>query len=257
VKPPIEPDEIIDIPGTADAAPVVLLPGMIAGKWMWGATPDLLSQAGYRVVVFCDPIGFVAGTISAMTDNLAAHLDRMSIGKATLLGASLGSAVALTYAARNPERVESMMLSGAPTMTGNQQLGIASFGKLTKGIAFSAADRLLYDRSCIDDGVIEQTFLQFLDKRRFINVVRLMRESSEFDTIGALEQIDVDTLMIWGEDDKISKCEDWQRILPYVKRGTFVKIARCGHSPMVEQPAEFNRILMEFLARQLTRRTAR
>jgi len=221
---------------------------MIAGAWMWGRTPALLSEQGYRTVVFRDAIGLVANTVDKMTDFVAGHLDRLSIERATLLGASLGSAVAMTYAARYPDRVASLMLSGAPTMTGSAQLGSTSVGKLTRGVADAAADRLFFDRSLLDDSVVEQTFKTFLDKRLFINVVRLMRESSTFDTLTPLDAIDVDTLMIWGEEDRISRCEDWERLLTHVKRGTFVKIPRCGHSPMLEQPDEFNRALLDFLS---------
>jgi 2-hydroxy-6-oxonona-2,4-dienedioate hydrolase len=247
VKPAISADDVSDSPGTADAAPVVLLPGMIAGDWMWGATPDVLSHAGYRVVTFRDAIGLVTNSIDTMTDFLEAHLERLSIERLTLVGASLGSAVALTYAARHPDRVMSLVLSGAPTMVGNAQLGISSFGKLTRGIADAAADRLFYDRSRLEEGIVERTYRTFLDKRLFVNVVRLMRASETFDSMTPLRAIDIDTLMVWGEEDRISRCDDWRRILPHVKRGTFVTIPLCGHSPMLERPEEFNRALTEFL----------
>ena len=245
--PRFESGEVVDVPGTLHTAPIVLLPGMIAGAWMWGETPDVLMRAGYRLIVFRDAIGLVTNTVDAMADFVARRLDALAVERATLLGASLGSAVALTYAARHPDRVDAMILSGAPTMVGNAQLGINSFGKLTRGVADAAADRLFFDRSRLPDDVVEQTFRTFLDKRRFVNVVRLMRESGEYDTLAALRAIDVDTLMIWGEDDRISKCADWERILPHVRRGKYVKIPRCGHSPMLEQPARFNCALMDFL----------
>jgi len=220
---------------------------MIAGDWMWGETPRVLTQAGYRVVIFRDAIGLVTNSVDTMTDFVGAHLERLAIDRFTLVGASLGSAVALTYAARHPDRVTSLVLSGAPTMVGNAQLGISSFGKLTRGIADAAADRLFFDRSRLADGIVEQTYRTFLDKRLFVNVVRLMRASENFDTLTPLRAIDVDTLMIWGEEDRISRCDDWRRMLPHVKRGTFVTIPRCGHSPMLERPDEFNRALLEFL----------
>jgi len=221
---------------------------MIAGDWMWGATPKTLSDAGYRVLTFRDAIGLITNSIEGMTDFVDAQLARLSIDRMTLAGASLGSAVALTYAARHPDRVSALVLSGAPTMVGNANLGISSFGKLTRGVADAAADRLFFDRSRLPDEIVERTFRTFLDKRLFINVVRLMRASETFDTLAPLAAIDVDTLMIWGEEDRISRCEDWRRILAHVKRGTFVTIPRCGHSPMLERADEFNRALTAFLA---------
>jgi pimeloyl-ACP methyl ester carboxylesterase len=182
-----------------------------------------------------------------MTDIAARAIDDLSIDRMTLVGASLGSAVALTYAVRHPGRVSTLVLSGAPTMAGNAELGIASFGKLTRTVAEASADRLFHDRRRLPDGLLERAYRTFIQKRAFVNMIRLMRASETFDSATPLGLVDVDTLMIWGEQDRISRVSDWRRLLPRARRGTFVTIAECGHSPMLERPAEFNAILLEHL----------
>ena len=96
--------------------------------------------------------------------------------------------------------------------------------------------------------MVEHTFRTVLEKRRFLNIARLMRESETFDSATPLAQVNVETLMIWGEQDRVSKCDDWKRIAPLAKHGTLVVIPDCGHSPMLEQPDAFNRALLSFLA---------
>ena len=227
--------------------PIVLLPGMIAGETMWGVTPGVLEAAGHDVILFPEPIGVVTSSVSGMTDLVEARLDREGTGAFVMVGASLGAAVALEYITRHPDRVSALVLSGAPTGVGNAQLGISSFGKLTRGVADAAADRLFHDRSRLPDSMVEQTFRTFLEKRRFLNIARLMRASETFDSATPLARVHVETLMIWGEQDRVSKCEDWKRIAPLAKHGTLVVIPDCGHSPMLEQPDAFNRALLAFL----------
>jgi pimeloyl-ACP methyl ester carboxylesterase len=220
---------------------------MIAGDWMWGETPAVLREAGHDTIVFRDAIGVVTASISEMADIVEANLQRLALGRVHLVGASLGAAVALTCAARHPGRLASLVLSGAPTMVGNAQLGIASFGKLTRGIADAAAARLFHDRGRLSDDLVDQTYRTFLDKRRFLNVVRLMRASESFDSATPLGGVEVHTLMIWGAQDRVSRCDDWRRLLPAARHGTFVEIPDCGHSPMLEKPEAFNRALLKFL----------
>ena len=228
--------------------PVVLLPGMVAGAWMWGDTPRRLAACGYDVFVFSEAIGVLTHSIDAMTDIVELELDRLGIRRMTVAGASLGSAVALRFAVRHPNRISALVLSGAPAMT--DQIFINSCGKLTRGVAELAVDRLFHDRSSLSDELLDRAFRTFRDRRMLLNLVHLMRASKTFDSATPLEAIDVETLMIWGEHDRVSRVEDWQAILPRARRGTFVTIPQCGHVPMLERPAEFNHSLMSFLQAQ-------
>ena len=53
--------------------------------------------------------------------------------------------------------------------------------------------------------------------------------------------------MVWGEHDRIAPVEDWEQNLHLIARASLRKLARCGHSPMIEKPAEFNAILTKFM----------
>jgi len=233
---------------SAAGPPVVLLPGMVAGAWMWGDTPQRLAACGYDAIVFSEAIGVLTHCIDDMTDIVELELDRLGISRMTIAGASLGSAVALRYAVRHPTRIAALVLSGAPAMT--DQIFIESYGKLTRGVAELAVGRLFHDRSSLSEELLDRTFETFRDRRMLLNLVRLMRASKAFDSATPLEAVDARTLMIWGEHDHVSRVEDWRTILPRARRGTFVTIPQCGHVPMLERPAEFNHSLVSFLQAQ-------
>lgn len=229
-------------PGRMARTPIIMLSGLVAGDWIWIEVRDALIAAGYPCVTMRDPIAVTHSSIAAAAVELGEMLDQFSIERATILGASLGSAVALLYTVNNAHRVETLVLSGAPAM-GGRTLGIASFGKLTRSIAFDVARGLFHDRSRIADERIEHAFRLFLDRRHLANMIRLLREAQSLDVAVMLRKLEVSTLLVWGDDDKVSDCTDWACLSEHVKDATFVRVTKCGHLPMVEQPARFTSAL--------------
>jgi 2-hydroxy-6-oxonona-2,4-dienedioate hydrolase len=248
-------DAFMYYPGRLVQAPIVMLSGLVAGDWIWTDVRDALVAAGYPCLTMRDPIAMTHSSIDAAAFELGEALDQFAIQRATILGASLGSAVALAYAVDNAHRVDRLVLSGAPAM-GGRNLGIASFGKLTRTIAFDVARGLFHDRSRIADEQIEHAFRLFLDRRHLANMIRLLREAQSLDVKIMLRKLEVSTLFVWGDDDNVSDCDDWARLSSYVKDATFVRVASCGHLPMVEQPERFTSALLHHMGRRARSVTA-
>lgn len=225
-----------------------MVSGLVAGDWIWAGVRESLVRAGYPCLTMRDPLAVRYDSIAAATASLGRALDRFAIDRASIFGASLGSAVALSYAADNPARVQSLVISGAPAM-GGRGLGIACFGKLTRSIAFGVAGSLFHDRSRIEDARVEQTFKLFLERRHLANMIKLLREARSLDAAAMLKRLAVSTLLVWGDDDKVSDCADWTRLSSLVSDATFVPIARCGHLPMIERPEQFMTALFTHLGR--------
>jgi pimeloyl-ACP methyl ester carboxylesterase len=62
-----------------------------------------------------------------------------------------------------------------------------------------------------------------------------------------LNEIKQPTLLVWGNNDTITPpfvAREFQRLIP---NSELYFIDKCGHAPMMEQPAEFNVILDKFL----------
>jgi pimeloyl-ACP methyl ester carboxylesterase len=226
---------------------VVLLSTLIAGAWVWDRIVPILRYEGYGCLVISDPYAGEHNSIEQLVAQLARLMDEHGIGGAALVGASLGSLVAMDFALAQPKRVTSITISGASTRE-RPELGIVNTGKVTLPNAVHIAHKLVRDFSCLGDGVVERTFAYFRTPSRLTNLIRLLRESSAYDSAARLAKLTCDVLMIWGEDDEISRCKDWERIAPRARRGSFVRIPRCGHSPMVEKPDEFGAALLTHLA---------
>jgi pimeloyl-ACP methyl ester carboxylesterase len=95
--------------------PVVLLHEAVTDSRMWDDQLGLLSAR--HLVVRYDMRGYgrspLPGGPYSHVDDLRALFDAIEIGRATLVGASLGGRVALEFALTDPERVRALLLAPA------------------------------------------------------------------------------------------------------------------------------------------------
>jgi pimeloyl-ACP methyl ester carboxylesterase len=109
------------------------------------------------------------------------------------------------------------------------------------------ADQLFYDRSLVSEEMIERSYALARDRRCATNMLRYILAVRKYDVRLCLTKIQCDVLMVWGEHDRIAPVEDWEQNLHLMARTSLHKLARCGHSPMIEKAAEFNAILTKFM----------
>ncbi len=239
---------------------VLLLPGLFAGAWIWEHTRRCLSSRGYRVLMVADPFALLdlgITPISTVRSYLNKYFDELKISKAILCGNSFGALVALDFAVHFPHRVDALVISGAPGFPGEARLDVTTTRTITLEYAHAVADYLFYDRSCLTNDVIETTYALLSNRTALINIARALKTARDYDVGGLLTHIDCPVSMIWGANDRVTPVSEWEHAIWLVKHGTLRKVAQCGHCPMVEQPHEFNTVLLEFLSRLVEDRMAR
>jgi pimeloyl-ACP methyl ester carboxylesterase len=64
---------------------------------------------------------------------------------------------------------------------------------------------------------------------------------------GRLRHIKTPTLIVWGQQDKLIPVRHGRRAAQLIPDARLVVFDPCGHLPMLEYPAEFNRAVLEFL----------
>ena len=105
-----------DVDGPPDGPPIVFVHGTRLSRAVWRSQMDDLRDS-YRVVAFDLPgHGALAAkpfTIAAAADELARTIEMVGGGHAVVVGLSLGGYVAMDLAARRPELVRGLVLSGA------------------------------------------------------------------------------------------------------------------------------------------------
>lgn len=245
---PLRAPTVEYVKGRREASPVVLIPGLFAGGWIWKPTRDSLVADGFSVATLSEPLAALdtpTASIDALRSVLTGVLDHYEIHRAVLCGNSLGALVALDAAYHHPNRVAAVVISGCP---GLENGALRSTGTLCRPDPTEIAEKMFFDRSVIPEELIEQSLAAVSDRHRQMNIIRYLIAIRQYDIKRCLSGVLCDLLMIWGENDMIAPVEAWEHHLHLIARGSLHKVPRCGHSPMIEKPDDFNSILSRFLA---------
>jgi pimeloyl-ACP methyl ester carboxylesterase len=214
-----------------------------------------------RRVVLWDQRGFGRSTArggpntpARATADLAALLDRLGIARADLVGQSMGGWAVLGLALSQPARVRSLVLADTPGGIDTPELR-ASWISLAKGGGFAtnelgrhpAVARDFFDRHP-ERAVLYQQLGGFGEPSLADVLPSLVATKHD---AAALAKLACPVLLIVGEADTLfppAVIHTSAKQLPSACRARVTTIPRAGHSPYFEEPAEWNRVVSEFLA---------
>lgn len=230
-------------------SPIVFLSGLFAGDWIWEATLSQLQEKDASFIVLQEPLASIGSTVEALREYLKAILDELNIYRCTLVGNSYGGLLALDMAARFPERIKSIVVSGSPGLGSTTSVNGGTMGVRTfsRELAMEIAKQLFYDQSQITEEMLNRTLVTFSNSTIILNTLRLLKAERKYDTRTILSLIECETLLLWGEKDAVTPLAEWERSQSLLKKGSLKVIAACGHAAMIEKPAQFHSILWEFL----------
>lgn len=204
-----------------------------------------------------------AGTYSEASAqaDLLAVLDSLGLDRALLVGVSMGAACCLKAAMANPERVAAMVLASigsgsdqAPQAQAAQiealaaQFDESTLTELLQAQAARPNRRTLAANEPRSWQLFQREFLR-LDPRGVANTLRGVQQRRA--PLYALEQplrsLQVPVLVVLGSEDEPCRkpCEFLARTAPAARLEV---LAGSGHTPNLEQPDAFARLLADFFA---------
>lgn len=243
---------------TAGRGPaVVLLHGGLNDSRLWDAQMGPLSKR-FRVVRY-DLRGFGRSNAERVefwpTEDLRALLDFLKIGRATLVGLSLGGIVAADFALEHPERVEGLVLVGSGLRGGR-----------FKPDEKASAARLVGEREGAEryfEAFLQSDLLAGLRTRpKAREAMRRMMvenykanaymsagfsQSPEPPTARRLGQIKARALVVVGALDGRALLDIADTLAAEIPGARKLIIPGASHHPPVETPRELNRALLDFL----------
>ena len=246
-----------------DGAPVVLIPGFAAGRWIWFKQTAELAR-NFRVIIF-DPRGVSASdkpegpqTITLLADDVAHLLETIGIESAHIVGASFGGFVAQEFALKFSAMTRKLVLCctsfGGPNHVVPAPETLQALAS-TKGLNSEErmrANLLLaftpeYVRTQVDE-VNRIVHLRATNEVPEHIYLSQLQAAMSFNTESRLAEIKSPTLVLSGDADVIVPVQNSRNLAGKIP-GAQLKIIEGGsHTFFIEQAHEFNRVVAEFLA---------
>ena len=248
---------VLDL-GAGEATPVVLVHGFGADLNGWMFTQPALAEA--RRAVALDLPGHGGSTKlldkAADAEGFAADLDRalgaLGIERAHLVGHSMGGAIAMVFAQRQPDRVASLTLI-APAGLGPEINSdfIGGFVRAQRRREMQEALSLLvHDPALVSRAMVEDV----LRYKRLDGVQAALEAIAEewfpkgVQRVGlaaTLEGLKMPVQLIWGRDDHIIPVAHAEAL---AGRLPVHILDQAGHLPHMEKAGEVNRLITRFIA---------
>lgn len=264
------PGQIVEVNGTRlycemagddDAPAVVFIHGFSLDTRMWDEQVAALAER-YRVVRY-DLRGFGrsaipgAGVHYQHHADLEALLDRFDIGQAVIVGLSLGGAVALDFVLQHPERVRALVLA-ASVLPGYPTPDLAELSRVVwrAGKGGGAAEaKALWVECPLFETINEQPSVRARFREMVADYSGWGWTDSDPGTwaepncAARLEEISVPALIVIGERDIAGMRGNADELARRIPSAELTVLPGVGHLPNMEDPATFNRVVLDFFAR--------
>ena len=248
---------------------IILIHGYTASLYVWKTVAPVFADAGFHVIA-PDLLGFGYSekpswfdyAIDSQARIVARFMDRLGIGRATVVGSSYGGAVAATLALDYPERVEKLALVDTvcnDNLKNHPVLKLASIRGLGEALAPFLVDSRAYQRHRMR-GTLARANHELITTDRIDSILRPLRAADAHHSLLAtsrawsaarIEQdahlINQPTLIIWGEDDKVIPVSDGHKLHDSILHSRLVVFKDCGHVPPEEKSELFAELVTEFV----------
>ncbi|HJQ82586.1 MAG TPA: alpha/beta fold hydrolase [Candidatus Binatia bacterium] len=244
-----------------DGPALVLVHGLSATLANWEYTMPAFADR-WRVIALDLPghgrsakpdapytIDFYAGVVRSFGRELG-------VREAVVVGNSLGGQIAVELAVTYPVWTRALAVVapaggfGMPVQAVGWAVGAAARPGLLRFALPWALERCVYDPStaaCEERRRILAERIAHDDWPGFARAVARSLRGSIAASRQPLERVTQPALVVWGREDRLVALSGSRRFVRAVPHARLAVLERCGHLPMVEQVAQFNRVLADFL----------
>jgi len=243
--------------GPADSPTLVLVHGAGGTRLHWPAelrrlpgatvyTIDLPGHGSSEVPPFILPNGGERGgdTIEGCAEAVAAFLDAAGIGRAVVVGHSMGGAIGLTLALNFADRVGGLVLVAtgarlrvAPVILEGIRSDFEGTVELITRFAWSAE---------VAPALTELGRQALLETGPDV-LLGDFTACDRFDVMERLGEIETSTLVIVGSSDQLTQVKYTRFLAEHIPDAHCVIIEGAGHMVMLERSVEVGKAMQEFL----------
>jgi abhydrolase domain-containing protein 6 len=181
---------------------------------------------------FSTLVRYLEGFIEALVDN--------GVEKAALAGNSLGGAIVIRYAARNPGRVEHLFLLNSAGLLYDAPPSLEPY---TREQARELIELVTGAPSRSPGFVLDGMIRRAEDPARRA----YLRSAEPTDVKEDLPRISAPATIIWGDQDRLIPPDHGERLHAGIASSELVVLEGVGHVPQLQVPREIVRLLRERL----------
>ncbi len=247
---------------------LLLIHGYTASAYVWKTVAPALADEGFHVVAV-DLIGFGYSdkptwfdyTISSQARMIARFMDRLGIGRATVVGSSYGGAITLTLALDYSERVEKLVLVDAVINDEPKNHPILKLARIP-GVGELLTPFLIDSKAFMKirmQGTLAPVNHHLITKDRIESIIRPLHAKDGHNAVlqsgrnwdaNRIERdahlVNQPTLIIWGEEDKVIPIKNGETLYNSILNSRLVVLKNCGHVPQEEKSDLFISLVSGF-----------
>jgi pimeloyl-ACP methyl ester carboxylesterase len=250
---------------------VVLVHGLGGFIENWERNIAALAQQ-YRVFAM-DLVGFGRSDKTPLTHDVQVlvkfindFMETQNVAKASFIGNSLGGGLVLQFALDFPDKVEKLVLvdnggMGRGVILDFKLCSLPLIGELLIRPSPKATERLwkkiVYDPALVTPELVKMSYGYAGSPGARKALLATLRAGTNLcgqrakltkPLLEKLGTITAPALVVWGKNDRIIPLAHAQVAANKIPGARLQIFDRCGHMPQYEYPAEFNRLVLDFLA---------
>ena len=183
-------------------------------------------------------------SVEDYADFTVAFMDALNIPKASVLGSSIGGAVAVDLGVRHADRIEKLFVVESPIRTPEQWAERWLATEKGYGAVIQTAEQVRPRLRNLTEPVLERWNID-RSKAGTWAMMAVMWALREYDVLSNIPKIRASTMAIYGaKSPHPHGLATFEKLLPQAARA---QMADCGHFPMIDDPAELSRLMDAFI----------
>lgn len=232
-----------------EGQPIIILHGLMGALSNFDNVLDYFSTKNYKVLIPELPIytqPLLKTNVKSISKFLKEFMAFKNIENAILLGNSLGGHIALYFTKLNLKNVSGLVLTGSSGLY-EKSMGDTYPKRGDYEYIKTKTQEVFYDPNVASKEMIDEVFASVNDRHKVIRILSIAKSAIRHNMAKDLPEMNTPACIIWGRNDTVTPpevAEDFEKLLP---DANLFWIDKCGHTPMMEHPEEFNKILENWL----------
>ena len=210
-------------------------------------------KSSYKVIIPIMPLytlPVLNTNVKKLSEYIKDFIEYKGFDKVNLLGNSLGGHVALVYASKYPQKVDTLTLTGSSGLYENT-MGQSYPRKGNIDYVRERVQYTFYDPKTATDELVNECFAIVNDRMKTLKILSLAKSAIRHNMADDLPNMEMPTCLIWGKQDNITPPEVGEEFNKLMPNSELFWMDKCGHAPMMEKPEEFNGIYETWLNKTL------